>query len=134
MTVVYLVLLRKGPNWTAQETPETKALQEAHMANIRAMWQARKLIVAGPFGDGGDFRGLLLFQVASLEEAKALGVRDAGLRFGYHCPATSSSLRPRGRSSTRSPATPIPRSWLSRSTSSTTIGAAPRPPGRALKL
>ena len=48
MTVVYMVLLKKGPSWTPQQTPETRAVQEAHMANIRAMWEAKKLIVAGP--------------------------------------------------------------------------------------
>jgi uncharacterized protein YciI len=82
MTVVYMVLLKRGPSWTPQQTPETKAVQEAHMANIRAMWEAKKLIVAGPFGDDGDLRGVFIFQVASLEEAKALAATDPAVKAG----------------------------------------------------
>jgi uncharacterized protein YciI len=52
------------------------------MANIRAMWEAKKLIVAGPFGDDGDLRGVFLFQVASLEEAKALAATDPAVKAG----------------------------------------------------
>ncbi len=82
MAVVYMVLLKRGPSWTPQQTPETKAVQEAHMANIRAMWEAKKLIVAGPFGDDGDLRGVFIFDVASLEEAKALAATDPAVKAG----------------------------------------------------
>jgi hypothetical protein len=34
MCVYYLVLLRRGPVWTPEETPELERLQEAHLANI----------------------------------------------------------------------------------------------------
>lgn len=82
MGAVYLVLLKKGPAWTAQETPETRALQQAHMANINAMWEAKKLVVAGPMGDNGDTRGVFVFQVASLDEAKALAASDPAVKAG----------------------------------------------------
>jgi uncharacterized protein len=82
MGTVYLVLLKKGPAWTAKETPETRALQEAHLANIKAMWDAKKLIVAGPMGDDGDTRGVFVFQVGSLEEAKALAASDPAVKAG----------------------------------------------------
>jgi len=70
MVTVYLVLLKKGPAWTADVTAATQAIQEAHMANIRAMWHAHKLVVAGPVEDQADLRGIFVFQAASLEEAK----------------------------------------------------------------
>jgi uncharacterized protein YciI len=82
MGTVYLVLLKKGPAWTAQETPGTQAVQEAHMANIRAMWEAKKLIIAGPLGDDADIRGVFLFQVSSLEEATALAASDPAVKAG----------------------------------------------------
>ena len=82
MAVVYMVLLKKGPSWTPQQTAETKAVQEAHMANIRALWAAKKMIVAGPFGDDGDLRGVFIFDVASLEEAKALAATDPAVKAG----------------------------------------------------
>jgi uncharacterized protein len=82
MTTVYLVLLKKGPAWTAKKTPETQAIQEGHMANINAMWAAKKLIVAGPLGDDGDTRGIFVFQVGTLEEAKALTQADPAVKAG----------------------------------------------------
>ena len=82
MGTVFLVLLKKGPAWGAAETSESHALQEAHMANIRAMWQAKKLILAGPLGDDGDIRGLFLLQVGTLEEAKALAEGDPAVKAG----------------------------------------------------
>lgn len=82
MAAVYMVFLKKGPAWTAAETPETRALQEAHMANIRALWQDRKLVVAGPMGDDGDLRGIFVFDVTTLDEAKALAASDPAVKAG----------------------------------------------------
>jgi uncharacterized protein YciI len=82
MAAVYLVLLRKGPAWSGEETPATKAIQDAHMANIRRMWEAKKLIIAGPLGDNGDIRGIFLFDVGSLEEAKQLAEADPAIKAG----------------------------------------------------
>jgi uncharacterized protein len=82
MAVVYMVFLKKGPGWTAGETPAHQALQEAHMANIRALWQAGKLVIAGPMGDDGDLRGIFVFDVATLDEAKALAASDPAVKAG----------------------------------------------------
>ncbi len=82
MTVVYLVLLKKGPTWTPDVTPASQAVQDAHMANIRAMHQARKLVVAGPVEDQADLRGIFVFQAASLEEAKAWAETDPAVKAG----------------------------------------------------
>src|SRR5947199_9139138 len=71
MEQVFLVLLKRGPKSTTEDSPERKAIQEGHMANIRAMWQARKLVIAGPMGDDGDLRGIFIFRVPTLEEAQA---------------------------------------------------------------
>ena len=83
MTTYQVGFLRKGPNWTpAGDSPELKALQAAHMAHIGKMAETGKLILAGPFADGGDLRGLLIFRVDSLEEAKALAEEDPAVRAG----------------------------------------------------
>ena len=89
MTTYYVGFLYRGQNWTPGETPETKKLQEAHMANIQKMAEAGKLVIAGPFTDDGDLRGLYVFRAASAEEAKALvesdpAVKAGRLRFELH--------------------------------------------------
>jgi uncharacterized protein YciI len=89
MTTYYVAFLYKGPAWSAEETPERAKIQEGHMANIRKMAETGKLLVAGPFTDDGDLRGLFVFRTGTLEEAKALAEQDpavkAGrLRFEWH--------------------------------------------------
>ena len=82
MGEVFLVLLKKGPAWTAERTDRTKAIQEAHMANIKAMLEGKKLIIAGPMGDDGDMRGVFVFQAGTLAEAKALAESDPAVQAG----------------------------------------------------
>jgi uncharacterized protein YciI len=41
-----------------------------------------KLILAGPFADEGDLRGMLVFRVDSPEEAKALAAQDPAVKAG----------------------------------------------------
>jgi len=82
MTTYYVGFLYRGPKWTADQTPETEALQKAHLANIQKMAEAGKLLVAGPFTDGGDLRGLYVFRVATMEEAQALAATDPAVQAG----------------------------------------------------
>jgi uncharacterized protein YciI len=82
MTTVYLVLLEKGPAWTKDVTPASQATQEAHLARIRALWQEKKMIVAGPIEDGEDLRGIFVLSAASLDEAKALAASDPAVKAG----------------------------------------------------
>jgi uncharacterized protein YciI/ketosteroid isomerase-like protein len=86
MGEVFLVLLKKGPAWTAERTDHTKAIQEAHMANIKALWEAKKLIIAGPLGDDGDMRGVFVFQAATLAEARTLSESDPAIKAGRLVP------------------------------------------------
>ena len=82
MTTYYVGFLYRGAKWTPEETAETRRLQEAHMANIVKMGAEGKLVVAGPFADKGDLRGLYVFRVASAEEAKALVESDPAVAAG----------------------------------------------------
>ena len=82
MEVLFLGLLRRGPNWTARETPEVEALQEAHLANISRMTESGELIAAGPFTDEGDLRGVYIFRVGSLNEAILLTETDPAVKAG----------------------------------------------------
>jgi uncharacterized protein YciI len=86
MGEVFLVLLKKGPTWTAERTDATRAIQEAHMANIKAQWEAKKMIVAGPDGDDHDMRGVFVYAAASREEAKRLAESDPAVKAGRLVP------------------------------------------------
>jgi len=82
MTTYQVAFLVKGPAWTAEETEATRAIQQGHMDNIRKMAASGKLLIAGPFMDGGDLRGMFIFRVATLEEARALAEQDPAVKAG----------------------------------------------------
>jgi len=52
------------------------------MANINAMAKTGKLVIAGPFENAGDYAGVFVFKVGSLEEAKALAESDPAIKAG----------------------------------------------------
>jgi uncharacterized protein len=81
MTTYYFCLLTKGPN-RGQTPAEAQKLQAGHMANIGRLAAEGKLLVAGPFADDGDWRGLFIFKCASLEEAQALVAADPAIAAG----------------------------------------------------
>ena len=71
-----VVILRTGPT-RVPDGDARKAMFAGHMANIRRLSDEGKLVLAGPFGDkDGDWRGLFVFAVADIEEAKALVATD----------------------------------------------------------
>ena len=76
-----MALLKAGPNRN-QDSLTAARLQEAHMANINRMAAEGKLILAGPFLDDGELRGIYIFDVASVEEAKALTESDPAIQAG----------------------------------------------------
>ena len=78
----YFGLISRGPKWTAERTPETDKLQAGHMANINAMAKAGKLVIAGPFDNAGNYAGVFVFKVDTIEEAKALSAADPAVVAG----------------------------------------------------
>ncbi len=86
MAIYYIYLLRKGPVWTPDSTPETEALQEAHLANFRRLADIGKVVINGPLVDslmtGGDIRGVRVLKAASLREARDLLNTDPSVRAG----------------------------------------------------
>jgi len=76
-----MAFLKKGPN---RDIPKAKAaeLQNAHLANIGKLAEAGKLVLAGPFFDEGELRGIYIFNVATIAEAEALTKSDPAIKAG----------------------------------------------------
>jgi uncharacterized protein YciI len=82
LTQTYFAFLTRGEKWTPEKTPATEEIQKGHMANINRLAQMKKLVAAGPFGDDGRLRGIFVFRVGSLEEAKTLTATDPAVQAG----------------------------------------------------
>lgn len=78
----FVVLLRRGPNYTAENSPETDALQRAHLAHLWSQHESGKLVVMGPVLDDGDIRGLSLYRAESAEEIQTLAAEDPAVKSG----------------------------------------------------
>jgi len=85
MITYYLVLLRRGPNWTAEVTPEIEELQSQHLAHINLLADNGDLVLAGPFleqtGDSA-LSGMFIFKVESLQAARELTESDPAVKAG----------------------------------------------------
>ena len=78
----YLGFLYRGDKWTPEKTPATEELQKAHLANIYRLAETKTLVVAGPFGDDTPLRGIFVFRVASIDEARELAATDPAIQAG----------------------------------------------------
>jgi uncharacterized protein len=65
----FLCIYLKGPN-RSQTKELADSLQSKHLAYISEMDKAGAICMAGPFGDDTDKRGILMFDVSSIEDAE----------------------------------------------------------------
>lgn len=74
MLVYYVYLLKKGPTWSPDSTPEIEALQEAHLSNLRRLHDEGKLVLNGPLLDSfqlsGEIRGVGVLKASSMAQAQ----------------------------------------------------------------
>jgi uncharacterized protein YciI len=71
-----LVILKSGPH-RMPDGDDRKAMFAGHFANMARLAEQGKLVLAGPFSDDPQqWRGLFVFAVADIDEAKALTATD----------------------------------------------------------
>ncbi|MBM3785558.1 MAG: hypothetical protein FJW30_14425 [Acidobacteria bacterium] len=81
MTTYQVAFLKTAPNRPDIPKDEAAKIQAAHMAHISAMAKSGKLILAGPFADGGALRGMFMFACGEAK-AKQLGEADPAVKAG----------------------------------------------------
>ena len=81
MKTYQMVFLYKGPNRN-QDSVEAIRIQKEHLNNIQRLADTGKLIVAGPFLDDKDLRGIFIFDVDSEAEVKELVETDLAIQTG----------------------------------------------------
>lgn len=81
MRTYVLAYLKAGPNRN-QDSVEAVRLQRAHLDNISRLAEQGKLVIAGPFLDDGEIRGIYIFAVETIEEAEKLTRTDPAIQAG----------------------------------------------------
>ena len=71
--------LMAGPE-RSQDSIEAVKIQKGHLAHLDKLANDGKLAVAGPFEDGGEYRGLLIFDVETIDEAIKLESEDPAVK------------------------------------------------------
>jgi uncharacterized protein YciI len=77
-----VVLLKKGPSWSAEVTPESEALQAAHLGFLRGLYESGQAVAMGPTPGDGELRGITILRGESVVEALALAGDDPAVRAG----------------------------------------------------
>ena len=70
-----LVVLKTGPNRVAAG-PERDEMFKGHFANMQRLSAEGKLVLAGPFDGVDGWRGLFIFAVDDIDEARQLVATD----------------------------------------------------------
>lgn len=76
-----MAFLKAGPNRN-QDSTEAAQLQRAHLDNITRMAEEGKLVMAGPFFDDWEVKGIYIFSVETVEEAQELTKTDPAIQSG----------------------------------------------------
>ncbi len=83
MKQYYFVMLTKGPK--REETTDTakiNSIQRGHIANLERLAKEGKILVAGPFGDDTNWRGIFIFDCETQEEVEKLLQTDPAIAAG----------------------------------------------------
>ena len=96
MRTYVLVILKTGPH-RVPDGPARDEMFAGHFSNIKRLAAAGKLVLGGPFGDKGDWRGIFVFAVETPEEAEKLVATDPVIQSGemvaeYHRLYASAAL------------------------------------------
>ncbi len=81
MGTYVIAFLKRGPN-RPEDPAKSDSLQKEHLKNIERLANKGKLLLAGPFLDNGDLRGIYIFDVETIEEAKRLTETDPAIQYG----------------------------------------------------
>lgn len=87
MRMYVFCILKTGPKDAEIKGDERKEIFAGHFANISRLADEGKLAVAGPFGKNDkSYRGLYIFNVATVEEAQKLVELDPAVKAGVFVP------------------------------------------------
>lgn len=82
MKQYWFVLYTKGTDTTRLDSATSTALLKAHLEHQDQQGKRGLIVMAGPFGDKGDRRGLLLYDCETREEVEGYLLQDPFVKRG----------------------------------------------------
>jgi uncharacterized protein YciI len=79
MKKYFMVFLKSG-EVRSQNAEEAERIQAEHLAHLDSLQSIGALDMAGPFGDNGEIRGIVILRVPTLEQAEALCNADPAVK------------------------------------------------------
>jgi len=78
----YFVMLTKGASSGKLDSVAASRIIIGHLQNIKKMQEDGKLVIVGPFGDNGNWRGIFIFDVPKQEDVEELLKNDPAIQAG----------------------------------------------------
>ncbi|MBC7745098.1 MAG: hypothetical protein H7096_08345 [Flavobacterium sp.] len=78
----FFEMLKRDPN-RYQDLLTVQKRCARHMANIRTMTCGGKIVVAGPFNNWSNWRGIFIFKTKMMDDAKSLVINDPMIITGW---------------------------------------------------
>ncbi|RJP63262.1 MAG: hypothetical protein C4539_16955 [Ignavibacteriales bacterium] len=81
MKKYYFCLLKRGPNRNI-DSVKLAEIQKGHLAHLNKLADDGKISIAGPFDGDFDWRGIIIFNTKTKEEAEQLQSEDPAVKAG----------------------------------------------------
>lgn len=78
----YVLAVLKTGKTRIEDKNEINKLQAGHLKNIVRLSEEGKLVLAGPFINGGNSRGVYVFDVRTIEAARKMTETDPAIKSG----------------------------------------------------
>jgi uncharacterized protein YciI len=92
---MWFMFFVQGENRTPLPKEDATRLQREHIGNLTRLWDEKKALAAGPFGERGPLRGIVVLTVKERKDVEAEFREDPFVKAGYLKPEIHRWLAPR---------------------------------------
>lgn len=82
MKKYYFCMLERGDAADSLDAEALARIQAGHLAHLSKLGDEGKICMAGPFENGDDWRGIVVYKVPTLDEAVSLASADPAVQAG----------------------------------------------------
>lgn len=95
LTPMWFMFFVQGENRTPLAKEDAPRLQAEHIGNLTRLWNEKKALAAGPFGERGPLRGIVVLTVKERTDVEAEFRNDPFVKAGYLKPEIHRWFAPR---------------------------------------